>query len=192
MGTGAEVEAWDLGLWRVVTASSGSSETGQREHRAAGAKALTHCDTERRARREAGSGRKGRARARDGARCPAPPPRPAQRPLPLQPPHRSQEAEQEEEARGPGGSRRASARLPHGAQRALLDHRTSSTARARRGWGRGGPGPRGVAALARVTLGRPRDRTPPPRLPTSDPGRGRRGNPRVRDANSHGRYRVSS
>lgn len=63
----------------------------------------------------------------------------------LPPLHRSQEEEQEEEeTRGPGGSQGAAARPPHGAQRALLDHRTPSTARARRGWGRGGPGPREV------------------------------------------------
>lgn len=62
---------------------------------------------------------------------------------------------------------------PHGAQRALLDHRTPSTARAWRVWGRGGRGPRGVESpLAAVTLGRPRGRST--RLPISDPGRGRR------------------
>ena len=64
-------------------------------------------------------------------------------------------------------------RSPHGAQRALLDHRTPSTARAWRVWGRGGRGPRGVESqLAAVTLGRPRGRST--RLPISDPGRARR------------------
>lgn len=99
------MEAWDLGRWRVVTASSGSSETGQREHQAAEARALAHDDTEPRARQEPGGGNRGRARARGGARCPAPPPRLARPPLPLQPPHRSREAAPEEEEAQRHGSR---------------------------------------------------------------------------------------
>ena len=98
-------------------------------------------------------------------------------------------SQEEEPGRGGRSARSRAAprvqrrRRPHGAQRALLDHRTPSTARARRSWGRGGP--RGLESpLATVTLGRPRGRST--RLPVSDPGEGTKGKPSLQDADGHG------
>lgn len=73
---------------------------------------------------------------------------------------------------------------PHGAQRALLDHRTPSTARARAA-GAGGRGPRRVDSPAGPgDLGRAMRPHPPP--PHRTPGRGQRSNPGLPDADGQG------
>lgn len=79
-----------------------------------------------------GPGMKPAARARPGRGSPpSPSSAPAGRPRPLQQSRRSQEEKREEEARGWASSGVQRRSRPHGAQRALLDHRTPSTARDR-------------------------------------------------------------
>lgn len=140
-------EAWDLGA--LADDDTKQRACGDPGGNTASTRGPGRWRTVTRARARAGGLGTGGARGPGRGTPPGSSPRPAWRQRPPQPPRRPQEEERkEEETQGP-------CCCPHGAQRALLDHGTPSTARDPRGWGRGGRGRHSWSLrLAPVTLSR--------------------------------------